>query len=115
MQPAAELEGTSLAAGPVRGNLLEAVDEVDGAGQVRPNELPALLQAIEDAVQLGAGEAAAFDVLLKTADLSGESGRGGEGDPERRVDLMRHPGHKLTEGGKLLGLDEICLSILELC
>ena len=108
------LELPALAARLVGGDLLEAVHQVGGAGEVAEEKLRSLAHALDEALEHGALQLAARRRLAEALRLVAEQRRGGERDAERRVDLMRDAGDELAERGELLRLDQVGLRLLQL-
>jgi hypothetical protein len=114
LRPGSHLERAALGAHLVGGDLLEAVHEVGRARQVGEEELRALLHPLDEVHEFRPRHLAGDGNLAELAHLLAQRGRGGERDPDRRVDLVRDAGDQLPERGELLGLDQVGLRLAQL-
>jgi hypothetical protein len=97
----------------VDGDLLEVADHAGGAAQVAEGHARGLLGLREPVLQVLAAQGASGEGGLDLVQAVGDQRGGGDGDAERRVDLVGDAGHQPAERGQLVLADQLLAGRVE--
>src|SRR5262249_40166358 len=95
-------------------DLLERLNEVGRAIEVRDQLLGGFLAAGDEFVELRASHRTVPDFLGEAVASTREAGGDGETDTDRIIDFVRYACHQATQSGELLSLDQAALRLLQL-